>query len=430
MIEPTCSQRDAASVLFNLPGYRVIEAVDGPLGNRKVVVESLDREGGCPSCGVLTARVHQRTLQRLRDVPIGGAVEVWWRKRRFVCVESVCQRRTFAEHTKQVPRRARCTTRLKDAALEAVAWAGRAVLEVAACLGVAWWTVQAVINTAATAMADPDSLPVRHLGIDEHRYRRVRFFRDPDTAKWCRYEPWMTTLVDADTGSVLGVVDGRGSAGVKAWLDARSSAWRNGVQVVAIDPSAAFRKAITDALPHAAVSVDHFHLVQLANQMLTMVRQRVSRDLKGRRGRAIDSSWANRRLLLRGHDTLSTKARTRLIKTLREDDPTQEIGAAWGIKEQLRTLLACGSLADAQEEKMRLGYYVMVADMPETWRLWETINVWWTEIEVFLVTGVTNARTEAANTSIKQLKRTGRGYRNAEHYKARILLRSAARRAA
>ena len=55
----------------------------------------------------------------------------------------------------------------------------------------------------------------------------------------------------------------------------------------------------------------------------------------------------------------------------------------------------------------------MVADMPETWRLWET-----------------NARTEAANTSIKQLKRTGRGYRNAEHYKARILLRSAARRAA
>jgi len=59
----------------------------------------------------------------------------------------------------------------------------------------------------------------------------------------------------------------------------------------------------------------------------------------------------------------------------------------------------------------------MVADMPETWRLWETINAWWAEIEVFLITGVTNARTEAANTSIKHLKRTGRGYRNAEHYK-------------
>ena len=69
MIEPTCSQRDAASVLFNLSGYRVVKAVDSPLGIRKVVVEALDLEGGCPSCGVLTAQVHQRTLQRVRDVP-------------------------------------------------------------------------------------------------------------------------------------------------------------------------------------------------------------------------------------------------------------------------------------------------------------------------------------------------------------------------
>src|ERR1035437_8942938 len=66
-------------------------------------------------------------------------------------------------------------------------------------------------------------------------------------------EPWMTTLMDLDTGVVLGVVDGRGSAGVKAWLEARSLAWLCGVQVVdiAIDPSAAFHKAISDALPQA-----------------------------------------------------------------------------------------------------------------------------------------------------------------------------------
>ena len=121
MVEPTCSQRDAASVLFNLSRYRVVQAVDSPLGIRKVVVESLDREGGRPSCGVLTARVHQRTLQRIRDVPVGGAGVVWWRKRRFACTESGCRRRTFAEHTKQVPARARCTTRLKVAVLEAVA---------------------------------------------------------------------------------------------------------------------------------------------------------------------------------------------------------------------------------------------------------------------------------------------------------------------
>jgi transposase len=49
---------------------------------------------------------------------------------------------------------------------------------------------------------------------------------------------------------------------------------------------------------------------------------------------------------------------------------------------------------------------------------------------VLIVTGVTNARTEAANTGIKQIKRTGRGYRNAANYRARILLTSAAGTAA
>ncbi len=49
---------------------------------------------------------------------------------------------------------------------------------------------------------------------------------------------------------------------------------------------------------------------------------------------------------------------------------------------------------------------------------------------MLIVTGATNARTEAANTGIKQIKRTGRGYRNADNYRARILLASAARTAA
>src|SRR3954447_10449047 len=56
--------------------------------------------------------------------------------------------------------------------------------------------------------------------------------------------------------------------------------------------------------------------------------------------------------------------------------------------------------------------------MPETDRLWATIDAWWNAIEVLIVTGVTNARTEAANTGIKQIKRTGRGYRNSENYRS------------
>jgi hypothetical protein len=73
----------------------------------------------------------------------------------------------------------------------------------------------------------------------------------------------MTRMVDLDTGVVLGVVDGRGSAGVKVWLDARSAAWRNGVRVVAIDPRAAFRKASPTRCPTQQYRSIIIHLVQL-----------------------------------------------------------------------------------------------------------------------------------------------------------------------
>jgi transposase len=428
VFEPTGSQRDAASAIFNLPDYRVTAVEEDAEGTRRVEVECT-APPGCPVCGVLAVRVHSRRRQRVRDLPVAGPVQLVWVKRRWFCDQGRCPRGTFSEVTDQVPAFARSTARLCQALVAAVVVSGRAASEVARAHRVSWWLVVSMLTAAADLLTDPDDVLVRRLGVDEHRYRSVRFFRD-GTGGWRRYEPWMTTLVDTDTGRVLGVVDGRDSAGVGAWLAARSPAWRAAVEVVAIDPSAAFRKALREHLPAAALSVDAFHLVKLANDMLTAVRQRVTREAKGRRGRLEDPAWVNRRLLLRAGNTLSPAALARLKATLRTDDPTDEIGAAWGIKEQLRRLLASGSLTDAAEQRMRLGAFVLAADLPETDRLWATIDAWWDAIEVLIVTGVTNARTEAANTGIKQIKRTGRGYRNADNYRSRILLASAARTAA
>jgi hypothetical protein len=95
---------------------------------------------------------------------------------------------------------------------------------------------------------------------------------------------------------------------------------------------------------------------------------------------------------------------------------------AW-VKERLRMLLACTDLDTADTARGLLGITVVTADLPGARRLRETINDWWDEIETFIEARVTNARTKAANTAIKHIKRTGRGYRN-RHYQARILLRS------
>lgn len=82
--------------------------------------------------------------------------------------------------------------------------------------------------------------------------------------------------VPANTGSIdrgqstgvqglLGQVAGRTSAAVARWLAERGQAWRDGVEVVAIDPSA----------PYAAA-----------------VHQRVTREYLGRRGRRSDPVWS------------------------------------------------------------------------------------------------------------------------------------------
>jgi transposase len=173
--------------------------------------------------------------------------------------------------------------------------------------------------------------------------------------------------------------------------------------------------------------VDAFHL---GNHMLTEVRQRLTQELKGRRGRTADPVRAHRRLLLRAGETLSDRGRDRLRKVFDLDDPTGKLQTAWKVKEQLRALPRTGSLQDAAA-KDRLGVLLERAAQPETTRLWHTICRWWQETEVLIITSATTAKVEANNTAIKHLKRTGRGFVNSrKNYTTRIMLRSAARTAA
>jgi transposase len=93
-------------VIFNLPGYRVIEAVDLPLG-RRVKGQPVDLDQGCPECGVVSSGVHAWVMQRVRDMPHAGDIEVVVWKTRLVCAETACPRRTpnhvtVPQHPRQV----------------------------------------------------------------------------------------------------------------------------------------------------------------------------------------------------------------------------------------------------------------------------------------------------------------------------------------
>ncbi len=435
---------NATSVLLDLPGFRVVDVrrTEQELvreNRRLVVVETVEPVAACPQCGVLTARVHERPQVRIKDLPVGsGRLRLVWRKRRYRCHEPQCPRRSFTETSAQVPGRARLTQRLREHLADAVGRSNRAVSDVAGEYGVAWWTVQRAV-VAELARRLPEPQPTTMIGIDETRARSVRWLLQDagDGPVWRRSDPWMTSIVDLDPThprGILGLTPGRSGACVQAWLALQTQAFRAGITTVAIDPSAPYASGIRRSLPGVRIVVDHWHLVRLANQMVTDVRQRVQREQHDRRGRKTDPAWAHRRLLLCAGDGLSARALARLRRVLASDDPTNEIGAAWGCKELLRQLLATtGPAYSRHQVGHRLHRFLAAcadANMPETTRLATTIQAWWTEIEGFLELGLTNARTEGYNRVIKQVKRVGCGFRNQTHYQQRIMLHIAVIQAA
>ena len=422
---------DDASCLLGLAGLAVERVELAPFGVRIVQLVTDDPDAArCPACRVVSTSGKDWVLTRPHDLPCGGGqVAVQWRKRRWRCRTQACKRQSFTEQVAQVPAGMRTTTRLRTALAVAVE-DGRDQSEVAAAHEVSWPTVQrAVIVHGAVELVEPE--PVRVLGMDETRFGRPRWLpdghHDDGRIRWVRTDPWETGFVDI-TGeqSLLGQVDGRTSAAVKAWLDARSEAFRAGIEVVVIDPHAGYAAAVRAVLPDAAIAVDHFHLIMLGNKAVTAVRQRVTRDLLDRRGRTTDPVWANRRLLLRGRERLSEPALARMWNDCVDHDPSGQILSAWIGKEELRALCATAAQGGHPSEiRDRLyAFYRWCADaqIPELTTLAETIETWWPAIEVFLTTGLTNARTEGTNRLIKQVKRAACGFRNRENYRRRVRL--------
>jgi transposase len=259
-------------------------------------------------------------------------------------------------------------------------------VEVARSHRLSWPTVQRAFSRLCAAVLG-ESPPTPWLGVDETRFGRPGWRRGRD-GRWTLSDPWETGFVDL-TGAhgLLGQVDGRTSGAVRGWLAQRSQAWRDAVQLVAIDPCAPYAAAVRQLLPHARIAVDHLHLVLAANRAVTTVRQRVTRTYLGRRGRRRDPVWVNRRHLLRARERLSSKRFTQMWNACVDLDPSGDLLATWIAKEELRALLACARTADRHTIRARLfDFYTWCADtdVPEVHTLAALIDTWWPAVLTFL----------------------------------------------
>jgi transposase len=421
-----------ASRLFALEGAEVAEVDVEPGGGRTVWLVTADPAARvCPGCGTASEHVRERVVTRPADVAHGGGqVRVRWVKRRWECRVASCPRRTFTESLPGVPPRCRVTGRLRDHAGRRVAEGGRTVAQAARECGLSWPVVQAAFARSADLLLEPPA-PVAHLGIDEHRRGRPRWHADPETGEYVLLaDRWHTCFFDlsGDQG-LLGQVEGRTADDAAYWLAQAPPAWRDAIEVVAIDMCSIYASAVRRVLPHAQLVVDLFHVVQLAVKMTGDVRRRAVREKYGRRGRSGDGEYGVKGLLVRNLEHLSPAQFAKVMDTLGADRHGQEIAAAWIGKEKLRDVLnlrarITRSVPCERDVRSRLAsFYDWCAqhdDIGELVTLARTISRWENEIVAAVLTGVTNARSEALNRLAKLEARMAYSFRNPANQRRRV----------
>jgi transposase len=278
------------------------------------------------------------------------------------------------------------------------------IRDVAKLLGVGWDLVKAVVKRdLSRRFARPKLKRLVNIAIDEFA-----------VSKGHRY---MTTVLDLDSGAVVFVGDGKAGDALKPfWKRLRPSGAR--IKAVAMDMSAAYRKAVRENLPGAVIVFDRFHISKLFNDKLSDLRRDLHRELTdGLQKRVLKGvRW----LLLKDPANLDEEKdeKRRLEEALAWNKP---LAAAYYMKEDLRrfweqpgktfaTHFLDGWLRRAQASGIK-----MLQDMARTLALYRS------GLLAYYDAWITSAQLEGTNNKIKTLKRRAYGFRDKEFFKLKIL---------
>ena len=298
------------------------------------------------------------------------------------------------------------------------------VARVAEALGVAWNTAnEAVLAEGQRVLIDEtgrfDGVTV--VGVDEHVWRHTR-----------RGDKYVTGIIDLTpirngTGParLLDMLEGRSKAAFKTWLSNRPQAWRDRVEVVAMDGFTGFKTATTEELPDAVAVMDPFHVIRLAGEALDRCRRRVQQDLHGHRGRTGDPLYAARRTLHTGDGLLTDKQKDRLQALFRVEEHV-EVEATWGIYQRM-----IGAYREPDRARGRQLMHGVIeslssgvpAALTELITLGRTLKKRAADVLAYFERpGTSNGPTEAINGRLEHLRGSALGFRNLANYIARSLL--------
>ena len=212
----------------------------------------------CPRCGSGSRRVHSRYTRRLDDLPcLGRCVRLQVAVRRFVCPQSDCPRRIFAERLPGFAAPwARTTDRLRQTQTDiGSSLGGEAGTRLAVRMAIT--TSPDTLLRRVKRLKNEPAEPPRVVGIDDWAWRKGQ-----------RYG---TIVVDLERGDVIDLLPDRDVGTVAAWLKAHP-----GVEVIGRDRSAAYAQAATEGASQAEQVADRWHLLKNLREAVERVLERHS----------------------------------------------------------------------------------------------------------------------------------------------------------
>lgn len=257
-----------------------LEAIGQRIEPERAVIACrvIEEDRWCRRCGC-EGLARDSVRRRLAHEPLGWrptVLEVVVRRYRCTGCGHVWRQDTSAA----AQPRARLSRRGLRWALEGIVVQHLTVARVAEGLGVAWNTANdAVLAEGKRALIDDPARfeGVTVIGVDEHCWRHTR-----------RGDKYVTVIIDltpirerSGPARLLDMLEGRSKAAFKTWLAERPQAWREGVEVVAMDGFTGFKTATSEELPEAVAVMDPFHVVRLGGDALNRCRQRIQQQIHG-----------------------------------------------------------------------------------------------------------------------------------------------------
>ncbi len=221
-----------------------------------LVVNSTSLLASCPVCQTSSRQVHSYYTRTIADLCWADRqVRLELHVRRFVCSNTACSRRTFAEQfgeqIKAYARRTkRCASQLQTIGLMLGGNAGARLAE-AQGIPVSSDTLLRLVRATDV----PERSTPEVLGVDDFALR-----------KGVKYG---TILLNLERQCLVDLLPDREKATVATWLKSHP-----GVKMVSRDRGGAYAEAAREAAPDAIQIADRFHLSQNAGEMVVRIMRR------------------------------------------------------------------------------------------------------------------------------------------------------------